>query len=415
VRKIILTGAASDYTGLDELTARRTLTAGMRLWAVAAGGLAATLIGNGIGRFAYTPLIPALIAAGWFTPADAVYLAAANLVGYLLGALVAGWIARLLTGTGAIRLAALATVASLVACAWPLGFAWYAAWRLLAGVTGGVLMVLAVPAVLAATPPAKRGRAAGVVITGIGLGIAMAGTVVPATAQAGLTFVWLVLAAMALLLTIYVWIAIPRERLELAQVAPASTVIAAPIWLLLAAYSCDALGFIPHTVFWVDYIARGLGRGLETGGAFWIVFGLGAAAGPFLAGVIADHCGLGRSYVAAMAIKAMAVALPLVSSGLPALFVSSFVVGALIAGTTTLCSAWIAEQVGLRDHRRIWGWMTSAFAVAQAAGAWALSLAFAATGSYALLFTVGAASLATGAALASGSLYLQRAAAFRGV
>ena len=391
------------------------MTTDTRFWTVAVGGLAATLIGNGIGRFAYTPLIPALIAAHWFTPAEAVYLAAANLVGYLLGALVAGGLARLLTGRGAIRLAALATAASLVACAWPLGFAWFAAWRLLAGVTGGVLMVLAVPAVLAATPPSKRGRAAGVVITGIGLGIAMAGTIVPAVAQAGLTLVWLVLAAVAFLLTAYVWIAIPRESLDFAQAKPASTTIAAPIWLLLAAYSCDALGFIPHTVFWVDYIARGLGHGLETGGGFWIVFGLGAAAGPFVSGVVADRCGLGRSFVAAMAIKAVAVALPLVSSSGLALFVSSFVVGALIAGTTTLCSAWIAEQVGLKEHRRIWGWMTSAFAVAQAAGAWALSLAFAVTSSYALLFTIGATVLTAGAALAFGSLCLQRSSAIRGI
>jgi hypothetical protein len=59
--------------------------------------------------------------------------------------------------------------------------------------------------------------------------------------------------------------------------------------------------------------------------------------------------------------------------------------------------------------------MTSSFAVAQAAGAWALSLAFAVTGSYALLFAVGAAALAAGAALAFGSLYLQRSSAIRGI
>jgi len=35
----------------------------------------------GLARFAYTPLIPALIAAKWFSPAEAVYLGAANLAG----------------------------------------------------------------------------------------------------------------------------------------------------------------------------------------------------------------------------------------------------------------------------------------------------------------------------------------------
>src|SRR3982074_1586381 len=49
--------------------------------------LSAILVGIGLARFGYTPLIPALIAAGWFTPSAAVYLGAANLAGYLAGAL----------------------------------------------------------------------------------------------------------------------------------------------------------------------------------------------------------------------------------------------------------------------------------------------------------------------------------------
>ena len=56
---------------------------------VAFAGLAATVVGNGLGRFAYTPLIPALIAAGWFAPNSTVYFAAANLAGYFIGALLA--------------------------------------------------------------------------------------------------------------------------------------------------------------------------------------------------------------------------------------------------------------------------------------------------------------------------------------
>lgn len=45
--------------------------------------LSANLVGIGLARFGYTPLIPALIAAGWFRPSTAVYLGAANLAGYL--------------------------------------------------------------------------------------------------------------------------------------------------------------------------------------------------------------------------------------------------------------------------------------------------------------------------------------------
>src|ERR1700737_5409607 len=58
-------------------------------WLSAAAGLCASLVGLGLARFAYTPLIPALIAAKWFSPTEAVYLGAANLAGYLAGALIA--------------------------------------------------------------------------------------------------------------------------------------------------------------------------------------------------------------------------------------------------------------------------------------------------------------------------------------
>lgn len=379
----------------------------MNPWRVAGGGLAATFIGNGLGRFAYTPLIPVLIAAGWFSPAEASYLAAANLAGYLVGALLADRLSRALTGTDPIRLAAAATALSLLACAWPLGFAWYAGWRFLAGVTGGVLMVLAVPVVLAVTPPRRRGRAAGMVITGIGVGITASGVIIPALAPGGPRIVWLALAATAATLTAYIWFAIPRERIDLAATAPPARRIPPAVWPLLAAYGCDAVGFIPHTVFWIDFIARALGHGLSMGGTHWIVFGGGVVIGPLLCGFFADRFGLGLAFLLSLLVKAAAVGLPLVSTHPVALFTSSVVVGMLVSGSTALCSAWVAELAGLANHRRIWGWMTGAFGVALASGAWALSYIFALTAAYAPLFAIGAGSLIAGVALAAVALRLQ--------
>lgn len=379
----------------------------MSPWRVASGGLAATFIGNGLGRFAYTPLIPVLIAAGWFAPAEASYLAAANLAGYLVGALIADRAARALSGPDAIRLAAAATAVSLLACGWNLGFAWYAGWRFLAGVTGGVLMVLAVPVVLAVTSPERRGRAAGVVITGIGVGITASGLIIPALASAGPRIVWLALAATATALTAYIWFAIPREHVGATTTAAPSPPLPRAVWPLLAAYGCDAIGFIPHTVFWIDFIARELGHGLATGGLHWIVFGGGVVIGPLLCGLFADRHGLGLAFLLSLLIKAAAVGLPLVSTHPVALFASSLVVGMLVSGSTSLCSAWAAELVGLADHRRVWGWMTGAFGVALAGGAWLLSHIFAVTHAYDPLFAIGAGALLLGVVLSAVVLRLR--------
>src|SRR5438270_5946538 len=148
-----------------------TATAASSLGATLAA-LAANLVGIGLARFGYTPLIPALIAAGWFAPSAAVYLGAANLAGYLAGALGARTVGVRLGVAATLRLAMLLTAASLFACAFPLGFWWFFLWRLASGATGGVLMALAAPSVMPHIAPGRRGIAGGAIFTGTGLGIA---------------------------------------------------------------------------------------------------------------------------------------------------------------------------------------------------------------------------------------------------
>src|SRR5882762_1817412 len=172
------------------------------VWLSAVAGLCASLVGLGLARFAYTPLIPALIAAKWFSPADAVYLGAANLAGYLAGALVAR---ELGARAGAVRaLRAMMALASLCcfACSMPISFAWFFGWRFLAGISGGVIMVLAASTILPHIAPGKRGVVGGVIFAGVGLGVAVSGTLVPLLLLQGLRQSWYGLGVLSALLTL---------------------------------------------------------------------------------------------------------------------------------------------------------------------------------------------------------------------
>ena len=58
-------------------------------------GAAATLfVGMGIGRFSYGPMIPALVETGALSAAEAGYVGAGNLLGFLVGAVFALAITR---------------------------------------------------------------------------------------------------------------------------------------------------------------------------------------------------------------------------------------------------------------------------------------------------------------------------------
>ncbi len=161
-------------------------------------GLCACLVGLGLARFAYTPLIPAVIAAGWFVPADAAYLGAANFAGYLLGAAGGRWLAARLPVVAVLRAMMLLSAASFIASAWPISFLWFFVWRFAAGVAGGSLMVLGPTLALSQVPAARRGMAGGIIFTGVGLGIIASGTLVPLLIDSGLRETWIGLGLLSL-------------------------------------------------------------------------------------------------------------------------------------------------------------------------------------------------------------------------
>jgi predicted MFS family arabinose efflux permease len=155
----------------------------------------------------------------------------------------------------------------------------------------------------------------------------------------------------------------------------------------------------------VDFVARGLGQGIHAGARYWVLFGLGAVAGPVLAGLLADRVGFGPALRLALVIQAVAVALPIVTVDALGLAVSSLVVGAAVPGIVPLVLGRVQELVpdDAERQRAAWSVTTMAFALGQAAGAYGLSFLFARGGHYTTLFAVGAAALTLALAIDLGA------------
>jgi Arabinose efflux permease len=173
-------------------------------------GMTASFVGIGLARFAYTPLLPVLIQARWFSASATVYLGATNLAGYLIGALLAGRMALQVGNVPALRWMCVLATLSFFACAFPLSIGWFFAWRLLSGVAGAVIMVLVASTVLPHVPEHHKGLASGAIFLGLGLGIAASGTVVPILLRLGLRNTWIGLAILAGLLTAASWTSWPQ-------------------------------------------------------------------------------------------------------------------------------------------------------------------------------------------------------------
>jgi predicted MFS family arabinose efflux permease len=367
------------------------------VWRATLSGFSANLVGIGLARFAYTPLLPAIVGAHWFAPSTAAYLGAANLAGYLAGAALARPLAARVAAPLTLNTMMMLATVAFIACAYPLSFPWFFAWRVVSGAAGGVLMVLAATTVLPHVTPSRRGLAGGVIFMGVGAGIAASGTLVPLLLRQGLTETWLGLGIISLILTLIAWRGWPSEPRPAATPHKQRHTHEVPgLRALYAEYGLNAVGLVPHMIFLVDFVARGLGQGLQAGAAYWVLFGLGALAGPIVSGHLADRTGFGPALRVAFVIEAVAVVLPVLGPSQTWLVLSSVVVGAFVPGIVVLVLGRVHELLAHHpgEHKRAWGVATTSFAILQAVAGYGMSYLFASNdGGYRMLFALGATAM----------------------
>lgn len=370
-------------------------------------GTTATLAAVGLARLAYTPLLPAVIHHGWFLSSQAVYLGAANLLGYLLGALMAYRLSERFDARRLMAAAFLGIVLSFVLCSLPGAFSWFFFWRFVSGFTGGILMVVGPSVALTDTPPERKTAVASFVFTGIGMGAILSATVIPMLLSFSLTGAWLILGVITLLAGLLCdWglrkLAATQTTTTSHQTSTDSSAVPAlslAALLVVIAYGFDAAGFIPHTAFWVDFLDREKSLGTSAASFQWLLFGIGAIVGPLVAGFLGNRLGWHRSLALGFFIKALAIAIPLLSISFFWRSASSLIVGVMVTGLVALTSGRVMELVGPAGYKRVWGIGAVSFSSAQALSGYGMSALYGVLGSYVPLFAIGSMLLASGCLL----------------
>jgi len=362
-------------------------------------------VGLGIGRFAYSLVLPDMRDTLDWSYSAAGFMNTINAAGYLAGALLASRIARQFGLSAAVRWATMVCVVSLALCAISGNFVALSFARLIVGFGAaiGFIAGAALAARIAQLQPPQANFLLSLFYAGPGLGILSSGLIAPFVLKAfgpgSWWIVWWALTLLGIVMTIPVFLAPIETGDSFPEAAPAKFAIA-PIAIYLAGYFLFGAGYIAYMTFMIAYV-RDAGGGAAAQSAFWCLIGLSAFVTPWVwRGVLARDRG-GGSTAIILGVNALGAALPLFGHSAALLSISALVFGVAffaVVGSTT-------AFVRFNYPPAIWptaiAAMTIAFGLGQTLGPFAVGVITDAMGSLSYALSVSAATLALGAILSA--------------
>jgi predicted MFS family arabinose efflux permease len=381
------------------MNARRSGTRAAPFKIAAAGGvlMAAAM---GIGRFVYTPLLPHMQEALHLTPAIAGWIASANYLGYLAGALVTTVmpppsVPRRVIAFGlilsAITTAAMAAVSSI---------ALFAVLRFLGGIASALVLVYTAPLVFARLAEFRGERYISLLFGGVGIGIALSAILVSAlnAADFGWRVQWLasgIVTALALLALAH----IPDIRRQKAATSASKLQWPRGLAALLVSYTLFGFGYVITATFIVAIVREStVLRPIEP--VIWIVVGLAGIPSVWAWMLLADRIGLFAAYAVACVAEAIGVGASVVAANVPLVIVAAILLGGTFMAITSLGLAG-ARRMASSDPVRVLALLTAGFGVGQIVGPSLAGYLRESTGSYLAPSLAASAALIIAAALSA--------------
>ena len=358
----------------------------------------ALAVAMGIGRFAFTPILPLMIQEGTVHLAQTAWLSSSNYIGYLVGALSLLKSKRhplfVMLGLSLVTLTTwLASLSS---------FGWLLVLRFLAGVASAWVLV-SISAFAINWLKSRQVATSGLIYTGVGIGITLTGLIcsyfifqsATATIAAQSSFsplssrLWQYLGVIALLATLLVTFLLAKINSQFASTAAASTAAAetsltkathtnptasiTPAKLKLAnvltAYGLFGFGYILPATF-LPQIAKQWLSG-QSYLLIWPFFGLAAALSVVLSQGLQrryNNFSLLGVWRVSQIIMAVGTLLPALWQSLAGLMLSSLMVGGTFMVVTMAGLQVAASQVTHYPKYNLSALMTASFAFGQLIG-----------------------------------------------
>ncbi|KWK68883.1 MFS transporter [Burkholderia ubonensis] len=372
---------------------------------VALAGMTGLAVALGVGRFAFTPLLPLMLADGAIGLKAGSWLASANYAGYFVGAVSCA--ALRVAPARMVRFGLAATV--LLTAAMGVGHllpVWLAV-RFVAGVVSAWTFVFMSQWGLRRLAELHAPEWSGVIYAGPGVGIVLTGLIGSALAGQRAAWGWLGFAALSAMLSVAIWRtfggAAPAMPPAASPHAPARPAPAAAgphradaAWLVVL-YAMPGFGYIITATF-LPVIARAaLPAGSPWPDLFWPMFGAALIAGAVAAARLPAQWDNRLLLAGGCVTQALGIAAGIVWPN-----AAGFSVGSVLLGLPFTAITLFAMREARRLHGEraagLMGYATASYGGGQIAGPLAAAPLVAQSGSFTPVLWIAAASLVAGAA-----------------
>jgi MFS family permease len=366
--------------------------------AIALAGLVALAVAMGIGRFAFTPILPMMQEDAGVSIATGGWLASANYLGYLAGALSVIW--WRIAATIGIRVG-LATIGlATLAMGLEHHLAVWLALRALAGVASAWVLIYVSAWALEHLAALNRPALGNTVYAGVGTGIALAGGLCLALMHigAGSARAWIVLGVLSIVLSVAIWSVFrgaPGSPVAAERLADRGMVWDRESLRLVLCYGAFGFGYIIPATF-LPVMAKQVIRDPAVFGWSWPLFGAAAMGSTLATAMLRSLVTTRRLWIASHLVMALGVVLPVVWSGIVPIMLAALLVGGTFM-VITMVGMQEARSVGGARATGLMAALTSAFALGQIAGPISVSLVVGAGGNVSAALVIACAALVVSA------------------
>ena len=404
-------------------------------WIVVGAGAIGVMGALGLGRFGYTVILPAMKDGLGLTYSQLGLLGTGNLIGYLLFSLVGGFLASRY-GTKIVAVLSLSLMtASLMLTGLAGGFYGILAARIFTGVGSAGANVPIMGLASAWFSTRRRGLAAGIMVSGSGLGVLVTGIFLPGVIKAygadGWRWAWYVLAALSLAITL-ICLLLLKDRPADKNLSPCGAEEAAPrpstakkqggnaavapldwgrvyknpaLWQLGLVYFAFGFSYIIYATFFSAHVIKAGNLTQVEAGRIWSLVGFVSLASGFIWGGVSDWIGRRAALCIVFCLHTLSFAVFAFSTTVVGFYASALAFGISAWSIPSIAAAFSGDIAGARLAPAALGMITVVFGIGQALAPYVAGKLADASGTFSYSFML-AAFIALAGAI--GSLFLNK-------